>query len=74
MLRALHKVIDWSSTVDHTVLIYADSNIYTRRVLARELQIARGFSVDLGLWDDNMKSVIIAHNGSVHIPNIPAER
>ncbi|EEB89478.1 hypothetical protein MPER_12417, partial [Moniliophthora perniciosa FA553] len=28
--------------------------------------------VDLGLWDDNMKNMIIAHNGSVqNIPNIP---
>jgi ribonucleoside-diphosphate reductase subunit M1 len=29
--------------------------------------------VDLGLWDDNMKNLIIAHNGSVqNIPQIPA--
>lgn len=28
--------------------------------------------VDLGLWDDTMKSMIIAHNGSIQsIPNIP---
>ena len=28
--------------------------------------------VDLGLWDDNMKNMIIAHNGSVqNIPTIP---
>lgn len=28
--------------------------------------------VDLGLWDDNMKNMIIAHNGSIqNIPNIP---
>jgi ribonucleoside-diphosphate reductase subunit M1 len=27
--------------------------------------------VDLGLWDDNMKNMIIAHNGSVQ--NIPAD-
>ncbi|KAF7344629.1 Ribonucleoside-diphosphate reductase [Mycena sanguinolenta] len=36
------------------------SNIYTRRL------------VDLGLWDDHMKNMIIAHNGSVqNIPTIP---
>jgi ribonucleoside-diphosphate reductase subunit M1 len=28
--------------------------------------------VDLGLWDDNMKNMIIAHHGSIqNIPNIP---
>ncbi|KAK1223145.1 ribonucleotide-diphosphate reductase subunit rnr1 [Marasmius sp. AFHP31] len=52
------------------------SNIYTRRVLAGEFQVVCPWLlrdlVDLGLWDDNMKSMIIAHNGSVqNIPNIP---
>lgn len=52
------------------------SNIYTRRVLAGEFQVVCPWLlrelVDLGLWDDNMKNTIIAHNGSVqNIPNIP---
>ncbi|KAF9553232.1 ribonucleotide reductase alpha subunit [Agrocybe pediades] len=52
------------------------SNIYTRRVLAGEFQIVCPWLlrelVDLGLWDDNMKNMIIAHNGSVqNIPSIP---
>lgn len=52
------------------------SNIYTRRVLAGEFQIVCPWLlrelVDLGLWDDNMKNMIIAHNGSIqNIPNIP---
>ncbi|KAG7088074.1 ribonucleoside reductase large subunit Cdc22 [Marasmius oreades] len=52
------------------------SNIYTRRVLAGEFQVVCPWLlrdlVDLGLWDDNMKNIIIAHNGSVQsIPNIP---
>lgn len=52
------------------------SNIYTRRVLAGEFQVVCPWLlrelVDLGLWDDNMKNMIIAHNGSVqNIPSIP---
>ncbi|KAF9445388.1 ribonucleotide reductase alpha subunit [Macrolepiota fuliginosa MF-IS2] len=52
------------------------SNIYTRRVLAGEFQVVCPWLlrelVNLGLWDDNMKNMIIAHNGSVqNIPNIP---
>ncbi|KIY64463.1 hypothetical protein CYLTODRAFT_380833 [Cylindrobasidium torrendii FP15055 ss-10] len=54
------------------------SNIYTRRVLAGEFQVVCPWLlrelVDLGLWDDNMKNMIIAHNGSIqNIPNIPAD-
>ncbi|KAF8644660.1 hypothetical protein AX16_008320 [Volvariella volvacea WC 439] len=54
------------------------SNIYTRRVLAGEFQVVCPWLlrelVDLGLWDDTMKNMIIAHNGSIqNIPNIPAE-
>ncbi|TFK17073.1 hypothetical protein FA15DRAFT_676325 [Coprinopsis marcescibilis] len=54
------------------------SNIYTRRVLAGEFQVVCPWLlrelVDLGLWDDNMKNLIIAHNGSVqNIPTIPAD-
>jgi ribonucleoside-diphosphate reductase subunit M1 len=52
------------------------SNIYTRRVLAGEFQVVCPWLlrelVDLGLWNDNMKNMIIAHNGSVqNIPGIP---
>ncbi|KAF5351294.1 hypothetical protein D9758_008046 [Tetrapyrgos nigripes] len=52
------------------------SNIYTRRVLAGEYQVVCPWLlrelVELGLWDDNMRNMIIAHNGSVqNIPNIP---
>ncbi|KII86676.1 hypothetical protein PLICRDRAFT_30913 [Plicaturopsis crispa FD-325 SS-3] len=54
------------------------SNIYTRRVLAGEFQVVCPWLlrelVDLKLWDDNMKNMIIAHNGSIqNIPNIPAD-
>ncbi|KAM6494446.1 Ribonucleotide reductase, barrel domain containing protein [Amanita muscaria] len=52
------------------------SNIYTRRVLAGEFQVVCPWLlrelVDLGLWDDTMKNMLIAHNGSIqNIPNIP---
>ncbi|TFL01742.1 ribonucleotide reductase [Pterulicium gracile] len=54
------------------------SNIYTRRVLAGEFQIVCPWLlrelVNLKLWDDNMKNMIIAHNGSIqNIPTIPAD-
>jgi ribonucleotide reductase alpha subunit len=56
----------------------ADSNIYTRRVLAGEFQVVNPWLlrdlVDRGLWDDAMKNTIIAHNGSIqNVPNIPDE-
>ncbi|KAJ7451670.1 ribonucleotide reductase alpha subunit [Mycena latifolia] len=52
------------------------SNIYTRRVLSGEFQVVCPWLlrelVDLGLWDDNMKNMLIAHRGSVqNIPTIP---
>jgi ribonucleoside-diphosphate reductase subunit M1 len=52
------------------------SNIYTRRVLAGEFQVVCPWLlrdlVDLGLWDDDMKNMLIAHHGSVqNIPGIP---
>jgi len=52
------------------------SNIYTRRVLAGEFQVVCPWLlrdlVDRGLWNDDMKNMIIAHNGSVaNIPTIP---
>lgn len=54
------------------------SNIYTRRVLAGEFQIVNPWLlkdlVERGLWDDNMKDTLIAHNGSVqNVASIPAE-
>ncbi|KAM0789852.1 ribonucleoside reductase large subunit Cdc22 [Microbotryomycetes sp. NB124-2] len=54
------------------------SNIYSRRVLAGEFQIVNPWLlrdlVDRGLWNDNMKNMIIAHNGSIQsIPGIPAD-
>ncbi|KAF8349527.1 ribonucleotide reductase [Amanita rubescens] len=54
------------------------SNIYTRRVLAGEFQVVCPWLlrelVDLRLWDDTMKNMIIAHNGSIqNIPSIPDE-
>ncbi|KAL4081043.1 ribonucleotide reductase [Scleroderma citrinum] len=52
------------------------SNIYTRRVLAGEFQVVCPWLlrdlVERRLWNDEMKNMIIAHNGSVaSIPNIP---
>ncbi|KAJ6561425.1 ribonucleotide reductase [Mycena vulgaris] len=52
------------------------SNIYTRRVLSGEFQVVCPWLlrelVDLGLWDDNMKNMLIAHPGFVqNIPTIP---
>ncbi|KAF8507640.1 ribonucleotide reductase alpha subunit [Hysterangium stoloniferum] len=52
------------------------NNIYTRRVLAGEFQVVCPWLlkelVELGLWNDDMKNRIIAHNGSIqNIPEIP---
>jgi len=54
------------------------SNIYTRRVLSGEFAIVNKFLVrdliKLGLWNEEMKDRIIAHNGSVqYIEEIPTE-
>ena len=54
------------------------SNIYTRRVLSGEFIIVNKHLlkdlVQLGLWNNQMKTQIIAANGSVqNIPEIPAE-
>ncbi|WP_160717986.1 ribonucleoside-diphosphate reductase subunit alpha [Chitinophaga solisilvae] len=53
------------------------SNIYTRRVLSGEFVVVNKHLlkdlVDLGLWDNEMKTKIIASNGSIqHIAEIPA--
>lgn len=52
------------------------SNIYSRRVLSGEFQIVCPWLlrdlVQLGLWDEKMRNLIIAHNGSVQsIQGIP---
>ncbi len=54
------------------------SNIYTRRVLSGEFPIVNKHLlkdlVKMGLWNDNMKSKIIAANGSVqNIAEIPQD-
>lgn len=59
-------------------LASARRNIYTRRVLAGEFQIVNPWLlkelVEMGLWNDEMKNRIIAHQGSIqNIPNIPAD-
>ncbi|KIM76150.1 hypothetical protein PILCRDRAFT_13057 [Piloderma croceum F 1598] len=52
------------------------ANIYMCCVLAGEFQVVCPWLlrklVDLGLWNDQMKNMIIAHSGSVqNIPGIP---
>ena len=54
------------------------SNIYNRRVLAGEFQIVNPYLmndlINLGLWNDVMKTRIIAQSGSIQsIPEIPQE-
>jgi ribonucleoside-diphosphate reductase alpha chain len=54
------------------------SNIYTRRVLAGEFAVVNKFLVrdliSLGLWSEELKDQIIAHNGSIqYIAEIPTE-
>ncbi len=54
------------------------SNIYTRRVLSGEFVIVNKYLlrdlIELGLWNDTMRTRIIAGNGSIqHIHEIPAE-
>ncbi|KAF7314628.1 Ribonucleoside-diphosphate reductase [Mycena kentingensis (nom. inval.)] len=52
------------------------SNIYTRRVLSGEFQVVNPWLlrdlVDRGIWNEDMKNMLIAHRGSVqNIPGIP---
>lgn len=54
------------------------SNIYTRRVLSGEFIVVNKHLledlVDLGLWDENVKTAIMRANGSIqHIDIIPQE-
>ena len=76
MFRTLYEV---SFTAIYSLFAFHKciySNIYTRRVLAGEFQVVCPWLsrelVDRGLWDDDMKNMIIAHNGSIqNIPTIP---
>jgi ribonucleoside-diphosphate reductase alpha chain len=54
------------------------SNMYTRRVLSGEFAVVNKHLVrdliGMGLWNEEMKDRIIAHNGSVqYIPELPAD-
>ena len=54
------------------------SNMYTRRVLAGEFVIINKYLVEdlvkRGLWNSNIRTQIIANNGSIqNIPEIPSE-
>lgn len=52
------------------------SNVFTRRVLSGEFQVVNTYMlrdlIDLGLWSDDLKSAIVANQGSIqHINGIP---
>ncbi|KAJ2960924.1 hypothetical protein NQZ79_g3777 [Umbelopsis isabellina] len=52
------------------------SNIYTRRVMSGEFQVVNQHLlkdlIERGLWNERIKNMIIAHNGSVQqVPEIP---
>ncbi|CAO3607885.1 unnamed protein product [Cunninghamella blakesleeana] len=52
------------------------SNIYTRRVLSGEFQVVNHHLlkdlIDRGIWNEQTKNMIIAHNGSVqNVPTVP---
>uniref|UniRef100_A0A672JP64 Ribonucleoside-diphosphate reductase n=1 Tax=Salarias fasciatus TaxID=181472 RepID=A0A672JP64_SALFA len=53
------------------------SNIYTRRVLSGEFQIVNPHLLkdltEKGLWNEEMKNQLIAHNGSIQVQRIPNE-
>ena len=54
------------------------SNIYSRRTLSGEYIIMNKHLlkdlIDLGLWNDDMKQLLMSHNGSIaDIPGIPEE-
>ncbi len=54
------------------------SNIYVRRVLSGEFALVNKYLVrdliEVGLWDQDMRSEIVAHNGSIQaIERIPEE-
>ena len=52
--------------------------LYARRVLSGDFQVVCPWLlrdlINLGLWDDNMKNLIIAAGGSIqNIPQIPSD-
>ncbi|KAI7879802.1 ribonucleoside-diphosphate reductase large subunit [Lichtheimia hyalospora FSU 10163] len=52
------------------------SNIYTRRVMSGEFQVVNHHLlkdlIDRGMWNEQVKNMIIAHNGSIqNVPSIP---
>lgn len=54
------------------------SNVYSRRVLSGEFQVVNKHLLrdlsDLGIWNDEMRNQLIAHNGSVqNIDSIPGD-
>jgi len=54
------------------------SNVYARRVLSGEFQCVNKHLLkdlsELGLWNEDMKNMLVANNGSVQaIPGIPAD-
>jgi ribonucleoside-diphosphate reductase subunit M1 len=54
------------------------NNIYSRRVLSGEFQVVNNHLMrdltELGLWNEDMKNTLVAHNGSVqNIDEIPSE-
>ncbi|KAI9027656.1 ribonucleotide reductase [Phycomyces nitens] len=54
------------------------SNIYTRRVMSGEFQVVNQHLlrdlIERGLWNDQVKNMIIAHNGSIQqVPTIPED-
>lgn len=54
------------------------SNIFTRRTIAGEFQVVNTYLMkdleDLGMWNEEMKNVIIEHEGSIqNIPSIPKD-
>jgi ribonucleoside-diphosphate reductase subunit M1 len=76
MFRAIYKVREKSPSQIPLPNDIENSNIYTRRVLAGEFQIVCPWLlkelVDLGLWNEDMKNMIIANNGSIQsISGIP---
>lgn len=54
------------------------SNIYSRRVMSGEFQVVNQHLLEeltsLGIWNDDMKNLLIAHNGSVQsLPGVPQD-
>ncbi|KAJ7427655.1 ribonucleotide reductase catalytic subunit M1 [Willisornis vidua] len=82
IVRNLNKIIDINYYPVPEILGNNESiepytsNIYTRRVLSGEFQVVNPHLLkdltERGLWNEEMKNQIIAHNGSIqNIPEIP---